>query len=165
MYFFCSGRLLFKGTDPDDPSIVRTEDIIEPKKGRLMLFTSGPENTYHFERLSSGQMFMYRFWFTCQYEKRFVLFENGNMHLQYSEQVRAFEMKKKRALEEEWEREENELLTERDIENNNDNKESGAKNTAEPKRASQARSKDRFAAPKDPFQQIRNRFQAPPRDL
>ena len=39
-----------------------SEQIIEPRKGRVVIFTSGKENTHYVERVTSGQRFVLSFW-------------------------------------------------------------------------------------------------------
>lgn len=55
---FKGGRFIF-----DDPDNVST--IIEPRKGRVSIFTSGKENLHHVERVKSGTRFAITVSFTC----------------------------------------------------------------------------------------------------
>ncbi|KAK9502908.1 hypothetical protein O3M35_011593 [Rhynocoris fuscipes] len=55
---FKGGRFIF-----DDPENVST--VIEPRKGRVSIFTSGKENLHHVERVKSGVRFAITVSFTC----------------------------------------------------------------------------------------------------
>ncbi len=73
---FKGGRLVF--TRPDDElNLNAIEEIVEPKKGRIVLFTSGAENPHYVERVTSGQRHVLAFWFTCDPSRHFQLFLDG----------------------------------------------------------------------------------------
>jgi len=72
---FNGGRLLFYNKDE-----VTVEQIIEPRRGRVALFTSGPENPHHVERLTGGVRYTLSFWFTCDVKKAFSIFLDGKAH-------------------------------------------------------------------------------------
>ncbi|XP_073968838.1 2-oxoglutarate and iron-dependent oxygenase domain-containing protein 3-like [Rhodnius prolixus] len=61
---FTGGRFIF-----DDPDNVST--VIEPKKGRVSIFSSGKENLHHVERVKSGTRFAITVSFTCN--KKFAI--------------------------------------------------------------------------------------------
>lgn len=60
---------------------------MEPKRGRIALFTSGPENTHFVERVTDGERFVLAFWFTCMPSKQFEIFLDGKAHLKFSNKV------------------------------------------------------------------------------
>jgi len=63
------------------------ELIVEPRVGRVALFTSG-ENLHHVERVTDGQRFVLAFWFTCDKRREFEIFLDGKKHIQFGKQVR-----------------------------------------------------------------------------
>ena len=63
------------------------EDIIEPKAGRVAIFSSGSENTHHVERVTSGDRYVLAFWFTCDEEKEFEIFLDGAKHMEFSKKI------------------------------------------------------------------------------
>lgn len=80
---FTGGRLVF--VDADDE--ITPTHIVEPRAGRVALFSSGQENPHYVERLTSGQRFVLAFWFTCMPSKQFEIFLDGQAHLTFSEKV------------------------------------------------------------------------------
>lgn len=77
---FEGGRLLFYGDDDDN----EPHEIVEPKPGRVAIFSSGAENTHRVERVTSGERFVLAFWFTCDESKEFEIFLDGQAHLEFS---------------------------------------------------------------------------------
>ena len=75
---FDGGRLLFYNKDEET-----VEQILEPRSGRVVMFTSGPENPHHVERLLGGQRFTLSFWFTCIKEREFEIFLDGEAHMSF----------------------------------------------------------------------------------
>jgi hypothetical protein len=57
--------------------------IVEPRAGRLLLFSSGAENWHRLERVRSGERFVLSLWFTCDKRKRFELFLDGKAHAEF----------------------------------------------------------------------------------
>lgn len=56
---FFGGRFNFRNVGN------RTILSIQPKKGRVLVYTTGNENEYYIERMQSGDFFQLRFSFTC----------------------------------------------------------------------------------------------------
>ena len=90
------GRLKFVNKDDYESFDVgsagdesQVELVMEPKRGRVIVFSSGHENTHHFERVTSGQRFVLSFWFTCDQSKEFEIFLDGNAHVAFSHKFRA----------------------------------------------------------------------------
>ena len=54
---FAGGELAFLDDDADR--------IVEPRAGRLVTFTSGPENLHRVRRVSRGRRYVLAMWFTC----------------------------------------------------------------------------------------------------
>jgi hypothetical protein len=80
---------------PDlDPSLsfpetdALAEQIIEPKAGRVVMFSSGQENPHRVERLLSGQRFVLAFWFTCDPNREFEIFLDGHAHTKFSQTIK-----------------------------------------------------------------------------
>ena len=71
----------------DDNSDEPTE-IIEPRPGRVAIFSSGAENTHRVERVTSGERFVLAFWFTCDRAREFEIFLDGEAHLEFSGRVK-----------------------------------------------------------------------------
>ena len=80
---FTGGRLVF--VDEDDE--ITPTHIVEPRAGRIAIFSSGQENPHYVERLESGQRFVLAFWFTCLPSRQFEIFLDGQAHLSFSEKV------------------------------------------------------------------------------
>jgi len=72
-------------------SLVTDEDVelaIEPRAGRIVIFTAGMENTHYVERVLSGQRFVLSFWFTCNRLREFPIFLDGKAHIAFSQKIR-----------------------------------------------------------------------------
>ena len=54
--------------------------ILEPKAGRVAIFTAGPEHTHYVEKIGGGERFTLSFWFTCDNSKQFDIFLDGKAH-------------------------------------------------------------------------------------
>ncbi|KAB0796024.1 hypothetical protein PPYR_10085 [Photinus pyralis] len=59
---FAGGRLTFLDTQ-------KTNVTLEPRKGRVVMFTSGRENTHHVERVASGTRYAMTVSFSCDVKK------------------------------------------------------------------------------------------------
>jgi len=81
---FTGGRVLFY-----DAESAAVEQVVEPRPGRLLIFSSGPENPHKVERVTSGQRLVLAFWFTCDPAKQFEIFLDGNAHTTFSQKVGA----------------------------------------------------------------------------
>jgi hypothetical protein len=92
---------LFQGDDGignEALAVPTAEDIeltVEPRAGRVAIFTAGHENTHYVERVQSGQRFVLSFWFTCDSKREFEIFLDGKAHTTFSHKVR--ESNRKRA--------------------------------------------------------------------
>lgn len=93
---FTGGRFKFVNADSHDSfeqggqgDPVQTEVTMEPRRGRVVIFSSGHENTHHFERVLSGQRYVLSFWFTCKPSKEFQIFLDGQAHVAFSHKFRA----------------------------------------------------------------------------
>ncbi|XP_022904094.2 2-oxoglutarate and iron-dependent oxygenase domain-containing protein 3-like [Onthophagus taurus] len=64
-YDFRGGRFVFV----DGPFEKRTNVTVEPRKGRVSMFTSGAENTHFVERVESGTRYAVTISFTCDITK------------------------------------------------------------------------------------------------
>ena len=67
------------------------EDVqleVEPRAGRVVIFTAGHENTHYVERVTSGQRFVLSFWFTCDPKREFEIFLDGKAHTTFSQKIR-----------------------------------------------------------------------------
>jgi len=65
-----------------------TEQIVEPRPGRVVVFTSGPENIHYVERLTAGQRYVLAFWFTCDQRKKFPVYLDGKAHVAFANKIR-----------------------------------------------------------------------------
>ena len=81
---FTGGLLHF--VSPDDHSLA--EVTVEPRSGRVVMFTSGSENPHVVERVTSGERFVLSFWFTCNVAKAFEIFLDGKAHVAFSEKTK-----------------------------------------------------------------------------
>lgn len=60
------------------------EQTVEPKAGRVVIFSSGQENPHHVDRVLSGNRYVLAFWFTCNPERQFEIFLDGKSHTAFS---------------------------------------------------------------------------------
>ncbi len=89
---FTGGEIKFydPSTFNEDTHTASTvEQTIQPRPGRVLIFSSGPENPHRVERVESGQRFVLAFWFTCMKEKEFEIFLDGKAHMTFSAKVAA----------------------------------------------------------------------------
>jgi hypothetical protein len=84
---FLGGKLNFLSSGEAETKSHIVELEVEPKAGRVIMFTSGGENFHHVERVTSGQRFVLAFWFTCDPRREMEIFLDGNAHLEYSRKV------------------------------------------------------------------------------
>ncbi|POM58056.1 hypothetical protein PHPALM_37348 [Phytophthora palmivora] len=57
-----------------------TETVIEPARGRLMMFTAGSENRHAVRKVETGTRYVLSLWFSCDERKQFHNFLDGEMH-------------------------------------------------------------------------------------
>jgi len=76
---------------------VTVEQIVEPRRGRALFFTSGPESPHGVERLESGKRFVLSFWFTCDKRREFQIFLDGQAHLQFGQEYVANKLKQQQS--------------------------------------------------------------------
>jgi len=81
---FTGGRILFYNQDTS-----AVDEVVEPRPGRVLIFTSGAENPHKVERVKSGQRLVLAFWFTCDEKKRFEIFLDGKKHETFANKVGA----------------------------------------------------------------------------
>ena len=82
------------------------EQTVEPKAGRVVIFSSGKENPHYVDRVTSGNRYVLAFWFTCDPERKFEIFLDGKSHTAFSNtfaerlkiQANEYERKKKGKL-------------------------------------------------------------------
>eukprot|EP00937_MAST-01D_sp_MAST-1D-sp2_P003635 g3635.t1 len=72
-------------TEVADPERIpgRAERVVEPARGRLVIFSSGRENVHRVARVDSGERLTMSIWFTCDKRRRFKNFLDGKMHLTF----------------------------------------------------------------------------------
>lgn len=75
-------------------NFVEEEQRVEPRAGRMVIFTSGHENPHKVERLMSGKRFVLAFWFTCDERRAFQIFLDGAAHNSFSQEF-ASDLKKR----------------------------------------------------------------------
>jgi len=75
---FTGGRLRFFARDE-----VAVEEVVEPRRGRALFFTSGPENPHGVDRVLTGARFVLSFWFTCDPRREFQIFLDGKAHKEF----------------------------------------------------------------------------------
>jgi predicted 2-oxoglutarate/Fe(II)-dependent dioxygenase YbiX len=57
-----------------------TETVVEPARGRLMMFTAGAENLHVVRKVETGTRYVLSLWFSCDERKQFENFLDGQMH-------------------------------------------------------------------------------------
>ena len=81
------------------------EQTVEPKAGRVVIFTSGKENPHVVDRVLSGNRFVLAFWFTCNPARKFENFLDGKEHstfsLNFADSLKQKERQEKRRILEE----------------------------------------------------------------
>ena len=80
MFDYC--YFLFQGEDDED-----LELVVEPSAGRVVIFSSGPENPHLVERVTEGERLVLSFWFTCDPAKEFEIFLDGKAHTAFSKKM------------------------------------------------------------------------------
>ena len=70
------------GEDDED-----LELVVEPSAGRVVIFSSGPENPHLVERVTQGERLVLSFWFTCDPAKEFEIFLDGRAHTAFSRKM------------------------------------------------------------------------------
>lgn len=80
---FAGGRLHLLKDDRNT-----TSQLVEPKAGRVAMFTSGWETPHFFERVTRGQRMVLSFWFTCDVKKEFQIFLDGQAHIAFGRKVK-----------------------------------------------------------------------------
>ncbi|TMW57606.1 hypothetical protein Poli38472_003531 [Pythium oligandrum] len=61
----------------------KSEQVVEPARGRLMMFTSSKENLHQVRRVETGTRYVMSMWFTCDERRRFKNFLDGKMHVHF----------------------------------------------------------------------------------
>ena len=72
--------------------------VVEPKAGRVVIFSSGKEHRHRVERVTRGQRFVLAFWFTCDPQREFTIYLDGQAHLAFAQKVGS-QMNRKRPKE------------------------------------------------------------------
>jgi hypothetical protein len=75
------------------PTAADVELEVEPRAGRVVVFTAGHENLHQVERLLSGERYVLSFWFTCNKQRQFEIFLDGKAHTVFSHKVKSSLMK------------------------------------------------------------------------
>ena len=60
------------------------QQTVEPKAGRVVIFSSGQENPHYVDRVLSGNRYVLAFWFTCNPDRQFEIFLDGKSHTVFS---------------------------------------------------------------------------------
>ncbi|KAI9905540.1 hypothetical protein PsorP6_013467 [Peronosclerospora sorghi] len=61
-----------------------TETVIEPSRGRLVMFTAGAENLHVVRKVETGVRYVLSLWFTCDESKHFHNFLDGKVHTHFT---------------------------------------------------------------------------------
>lgn len=61
----------------------KSEQIVEPARGRLMMFTSAKENFHQVRKVETGTRYVMSMWFTCDERRHFKNFLDGKMHVHF----------------------------------------------------------------------------------
>lgn len=92
---FTGGRFIFTSSSSDlDEKYI--QHVIEPRIGRVVMFTSGEENLHRVERLTSGERYVLSFWFTCDEDRQFEIFLDGKKHTTFSHRIRQNQQQKRK---------------------------------------------------------------------
>ena len=67
-----------------DTELGAYEQSVEPKAGRVVIFTSGRENFHKVDRVLTGSRYVLAFWFTCSPDRKFEIFLDGEAHTTFS---------------------------------------------------------------------------------
>lgn len=68
--------------------------LVEPRAGRLLVFSSGTENPHQVTGVVSGVRYLIAMWFTCDPSREFVGFMDGRPDERHRELARAREAKR-----------------------------------------------------------------------
>jgi len=91
---FDGGLLKFYARDE-----VTVEQVVEPRRGRALFFTSGPENPHSVDRVESGIRYVLSFWFTCDPQREFQIFLDGQAHLNFGKKFLSSKVQKSQKAE------------------------------------------------------------------
>lgn len=80
------GKLVFL-SGIDDETV---EEVVEPRSGRVVIFTSGAENPHRVERVTRGKRFVLAFWFTVFENRKFDIFLDGKAHISFAEKKTSY---------------------------------------------------------------------------
>jgi predicted 2-oxoglutarate/Fe(II)-dependent dioxygenase YbiX len=83
--FYDSGRPIASEQIANDANV---ELVVEPRAGRVAIFSSDMENTHQVEQVTGGQRFVLSFWFTCDPRREFEIFLDGNAHIQFGQRLK-----------------------------------------------------------------------------
>jgi hypothetical protein len=61
----------------------QTAHLVEPAAGRLVIFSSGQENLHQVRQVHRGTRYVMSMWFTCNPDRYFPDFLDGNMHTHF----------------------------------------------------------------------------------
>ena len=75
------------------------EQVVEPRAGRALFFTSGPENPHSVDRVTQGVRYVLSFWFTCDPRKEFQVFLDGKAHIEFGRKFVASKLQQARRSE------------------------------------------------------------------
>ncbi len=67
---------------------------VEPRKGRMAIFSSGMENTHLVEQVHGGERFVLSFWFTCNQAREFQIFLDCQAHVTFSKRFKESMLKR-----------------------------------------------------------------------
>lgn len=80
---FEEGMFEFIVNDEDRETV---EAQVKPERGKLVSFTAGSENLHRVNVVRGGTRYVLSFWFTCDGEKEFGNFLDGEIHRAYGKE-------------------------------------------------------------------------------
>jgi len=80
---FHQGTFNFLKNDEEQDTI---EDEVKPERGKLVSFTAGSENLHRVNVVRGGTRYVLSFWFTCDENKEFENFLDGEVHRAFKQQ-------------------------------------------------------------------------------
>jgi len=87
---FEGGRYVLLGdVEGEKDGVVTKEEelVVEPRAGRVVIFSSGQEHEHYVERLTSGTRYVLAFWFTCDASRKFEIYLDGSAHTRFAHEM------------------------------------------------------------------------------
>lgn len=92
-HHFTGGEFYFYDEEPPEGKEVPSDTLhlVEPRRGRMLAFSSGTENTHRVAKVLTGVRYLVAMWFTCDPKREFTAFLDGRPHDRFQRSGKAAE--------------------------------------------------------------------------